>query len=935
METNRLNTSGSTPQLPPATLRAGARLQATVTADLSQQRYSLSLAGREIEIQSPLPLQTGQKLTVQIVRQESGELGLQLLRDSLPDDNAATSTRATQAAGATAQVSRPAEVTLPADQLRALLPAATAAGDASAPAASAAPSQTATADAPGSAAARSSATADTVGEDATAQTPARPSAAVSSAAANNAPTSDSYAGLVLRIVSDNTSGSAGAGNATLQGPSGQAVAATVLLTAAATATDSPGELLQASAQPLFRVQDVALQLLLGAAPAPASVSAAGSAATLPDMSELFPSLLEAAASGAVSVQDAAAPAALPLTARLPLTPQLLQALPSSLAGLVLTLQPISEHAGSSQATAAAGSTPTGMALYAVSYDGNPLPALLTLPAGTPAEATARVAVLPEAVIEGSLQTSRSAPQMPASRDSLDARLMQAGLTPGTSTREAAQALSEQNVPLSRGNVQTLLALAAGRTGEERAAFLQAGARLLALDAPVSPALAAGMANLHGGAAGLAQQSATAAGALSAAANNLPDAIGAALRDAARLTGSLAIMVGTGDTPQALSGFVSTLGREVLAGAQAAVESATAAQLASSAILPRLDAALEVILARLSNIPADATSATGAANTTVSQTPPPITGAPSAPAAATTASVIPVAQPQPESAPGPASTPVATPSAASNAELAQRLRLALTMFTQAGFTTAVGAHPGVQDFPAYARPVDAYALSGSGGTPDRARLEGILHDLARAGSPEEATRTARDAMRGIDAHTLRELAAVLQQAERSEIDQLPGLRELRDASDALRDLGRTFVAQKAENLAAQEPLVWSGSVPLKFGNDSKDGHLQMFYRKGGKEGKDWTQRVVLDLDMSAIGTVVGDLKFLNGQLTVALLAPEAQTVRWLESGSEELAAGLEAAGFPCAPAFRVLPRKSAATAGLQEDKAEPTPRTAPGRLDIRA
>lgn len=269
-------------------------------------------------------------------------------------------------------------------------------------------------------------------------------------------------------------------------------------------------------------------------------------------------------------------------------------------------------------------------------------------------------------------------------------------------------------------------------------------------------------------------------------------------------------------------------------------------------------------------------------------------------------------------------------------LAERLRAALELFNNksslGNAAAEVLAHPGIEDFPEYARPVNPDLRQ-----PASANHERLLASLERIGharTPAEAAQAAREAVRGMDSATLRELVATLQQAEREEITQLPGMKQLQDAATDLRELGRAFVAQKAEALALQrlDPAAFQTSVPLRFGEGSEDGKLQMFYRRqpGKGKGRDWTQRVVLDLNMSAIGNVVGDLRFYGGQLCVAMLSDDPQTVAALEDGAQELRAGLEAAGFPCEPGFRLIKKNEKL---LERDLPAPEP-ASNQRIDVR-
>ena len=65
------------------------------------------------------------------------------------------------------------------------------------------------------------------------------------------------------------------------------------------------------------------------------------------------------------------------------------------------------------------------------------------------------------------------------------------------------------------------------------------------------------------------------------------------------------------------------------------------------------------------------------------------------------------------------------------------------------------------------------------------------------------------------------------------------------------------------------------------------------------------------------------------LYFATPAVAAQTLDWLATGADELAAGLAAAGFPCTPGFRLLPKEA-----KPQTDADRTVATS-GRLDIKA
>ena len=593
---------------------------------------------------------------------------------------------------------------------------------------------------------------------------------------------------------------------------------------------------------------------------------------------------------------------------------------------------------------------------------------------------------------------------------LQTLLRNAGLTPSPATAAAAEALLGQKLPVSRENVQTLLALAAGTAGDERGAILRAGARLLALDIPVARPLAAGMAQLMSPEMNLSGRIDSIAGALRAAGELLPPELQSLAQGSARMAANLAVIVGGAESPQALSGFISGMGRELLAQVQQNIEGMATNLLETSPALRILSAALEPVLLKLANLPlppeilagAQGQGATGAQASNAPAFPQPGADGAAQPGAQTATplstntnaadTVVQIAGASANSAGGapdlaagnaaspaagngqlssnlpgllaPSASPVsnttsapntsgslpgALPSAtgtnppvsdlpAASAETAQgvqsagRLARLLESIGRGAAAAVRAAHPGAESMADYLKSVPDHLRQP--GQADLQSVDRLLGELARAQSPQEAAQITRSALGGMDNATLRELATLLQQAEREELRSLPALEQLKSASDEVRQLGRAFMAQKAENLATlrHDPAVYSAQIPLKFGDTSGDGQLQMFYRRktGGKE-RDWTQRVVLDLRMSALGGVVGDLRFHAGQLNVSLLSEDPQTLAMLQEDADELATGLAEAGFDCIPGFRLL-KKPEKSQRKNDDTPQPAP---PGRLDIRA
>lgn len=530
---------------------------------------------------------------------------------------------------------------------------------------------------------------------------------------------------------------------------------------------------------------------------------------------------------------------------------------------------------------------------------------------------------------------------PAATPAVDRFIMMAGLTPSDATRAAAGALLGEGLAIDRQGVQTLLALAAGREGDERAGILAAGARLLKLDVPVSPAVAAGSAQAHDPAASVSGKVAAAREGLQAALAEMAPATpeggadaGGAGAGAARPSGGdkvfaavleavegaqgalddLTMLAGRADLPERLRNYFVSYARDSLAQAAGAVEDAAAAILEASPALRRLDAALEVALARLNHEPAparpggDGALAGGAAGTV-----------PGAGAAA------------------PASPQEAAARLRAIAALAGE-GLPETSAPENGAETRA-AHPGTREFPA------AWREAAGGAAPDpgaQARVEGALRDILSAATPDEAAAKTQEAAKTLDTRALRELTAALQNLEKEEMANTPGLGRLAEAAAEIRDLGRMATAVKAENLAGQQAdPAWCGApVPFRMGGESGDGQLRMFYRRPGRGGqKNWSQRVVLDLDFSALGSVVGDMRFTaDKKLSLVIGVRTKEALAAIAADQRELAAALAGVGFPCVPEFRLVTPPAApapAPAAPAASGSPAAPRPGAGLIDIQA
>ena len=196
--------------------------------------------------------------------------------------------------------------------------------------------------------------------------------------------------------------------------------------------------------------------------------------------------------------------------------------------------------------------------------------------------------------------------------------------------------------------------------------------------------------------------------------------------------------------------------------------------------------------------------------------------------------------------------------------------------------------------------------GEGADKTRSDAERLVRELL-SDDPEKAAKTLRNLSRA-DPAVLRETAARLSRMEAEIIRNEPLLSRLSDAANSLRDLGRQLLAVKAENVAGQErePGVMLAEVPLKFNDEAGDGRMQMFYRKSrGKQGG-WTSRVILDLNTTGLGPVLGDMRFFGQDMILNMFVDKQNTADFLAVSAEDLVAGLAERGFRVKPRFMVLP-----------------------------
>ena len=499
---------------------------------------------------------------------------------------------------------------------------------------------------------------------------------------------------------------------------------------------------------------------------------------------------------------------------------------------------------------------------------------------------------------------------------LDAIIRSSGTTPSIATRDAARALLDNAQLVSRDNIHSLLALSAGKTGAERIEFLNAGAKLIALDAPLSPALASGISKLATDGNLMHESITKIDNALNAAKKNIPidrheidtTATGAALKNLQNVANSLdrasqtlkgipilieALGNPTDERPEIpstnesnlgtakeLESFISSSARERLGTVENMIQTSAEQILLGEPILSRLSKALDTILNKLGNLP-DTQQEEAIIN-----------------------------------------------EKGENIDLEKLkgvLKADLNNLNHGDTKLNLGeiikdipllrerfAHPGINNMPEFWQKVDidSTTLENS----DFSKIKQTIEQILTAQTPEKAQHATKEMLRTIDRDTLRTLASTLQEIEREEMQKHPALQSLKEANKELRELGRALVAQKAENLSnsRNDPASFNTSIPFNFNNengDGEDGKLSMFYNKSKSKKGNWQQRVLLDLNMSVLGNIIGDIQFHEGIINVSFISSNKNVVSILEKDKDELLSGLEDLGFQASVGVRLLEPKT--------------------------
>jgi hypothetical protein len=449
--------------------------------------------------------------------------------------------------------------------------------------------------------------------------------------------------------------------------------------------------------------------------------------------------------------------------------------------------------------------------------------------------------------------------------------------------------------------------------------MQAGARLLSHDVPLIRPLAAGLADILSRRIGTLELIGRAAIAL----NWEPQTPGARplVSTARDLIRALSVDIEDANLPLTLERYVSTSGRETLGKALALLEKAAQAVLESRPELARLDRAINLVMAQ-----------------SAKEANPPMT---------------------PESQPHPSGGSAAAPGNLGRAQATPQPVTGQTVASE-DLPASPGSPRSDSPYPAPGgnrlevdlfRPADPLSifLSKEGQAKpavlEQAEREAatVVRDLL-SDDPAKAE-TARRELGQRDSHVLREAAKNLSQMENRLLRTDPQLARLAEGAGILRELGRQTLAIKAENLAGRErePGMLLAEIPFRLAEDQGEGRMQMFYRKTRTGSGGWTSRVILDLNTTGLGPVLGDMRFFGRDMVLNLFVGKSEMAEFLAESGGDLIRALLDKGFRLTPHFLVLPPPK-----IRDDHPEvriPPPEEPPaiqpgplprrrGRLDIR-
>ncbi|MHC4871407.1 MAG: hypothetical protein ACYTFY_06150 [Planctomycetota bacterium] len=149
---------------------------------------------------------------------------------------------------------------------------------------------------------------------------------------------------------------------------------------------------------------------------------------------------------------------------------------------------------------------------------------------------------------------------------------------------------------------------------------------------------------------------------------------------------------------------------------------------------------------------------------------------------------------------------------------------------------------------------------------------------------------------------------LRHSERTALEENPVISRITQAHESVQSIVEKAAAYKAENVLASrnDPVVFMAEVPFRMGEDEGDGKLKFYGRKTTKQKtKSWNNRVVVDLIMSNLGPVLGDMKFSESKLDIKIGLADIDAYDLLANDLEELKTALQEKGFNPAVDLKII------------------------------
>lgn len=392
---------------------------------------------------------------------------------------------------------------------------------------------------------------------------------------------------------------------------------------------------------------------------------------------------------------------------------------------------------------------------------------------------------------------------------LDNMITEAGLSANIQTRQAATSLLAEHAPVTRENIQMVIAVASRATSLESpvisSSMLRAAAHQIAHNFPLDSALTRGISQILTRGEGLSVELNNAARLVSECsevlqqvpAGTVPPDVSGSLQEVSGMLKNIAVPLGEYNTPEILAQFTGSLSGQELVSALATIENSLASYMSGNNELSLMDSLIKVLSAD--------TSLSSAAN----------------------------------------SNNVAESVNLSTAE-SEVMKMMIEL-------------------------------------PDDEKLAERIKELVSRMKPENRNN----------------ILQALRAQEKSLIEENPVITRLSQAHEAVQAVADKAAAYKAENIlgSQKDPVVFMAEVPFKLAGETGDGKLKFYGRKGTpKNLKSWNHRVVLDLIMSNIGPVLGDMKFLNSRLDVNIGIADSEAEKALADEIEVLKENLVQKGY---------------------------------------